>query len=70
MKNRSVWECEKKKTKIYRLRFQSNLLLVRTVGRLWSQNCFFNNFFTRIVQTKIQNVYTCTNDEQSNGLES
>jgi len=24
---------------------------------------FVNNFFTRNVQTKIRNVYTCTNDE-------
>jgi len=36
--------------------------------KLAPQNCFINNFLIKDVQTKIQNVHTCANDEQSNEL--
>jgi len=39
---------------------------------MWSwppQNCFINNFLIKDVQTKIQNVHTYVNDEQSNELQ-
>jgi len=43
-----------------------NLLVVG--GLVWNwppRSSFVNNFFIRNVQTKIQNVHTCANDEQS-----